>query len=91
MDGDSPSAARRRVRIAIREAREAASLTQTQVAQAMEWSLSKVNRIESGDVSVSANDLRPLLGYLKIGGRPDGTHAATTAVVPAAEVPRAYE
>lgn len=32
----------------------------------MEWSLSKVIRIENGDVSISPNDLRPLLTFLRI-------------------------
>jgi transcriptional regulator with XRE-family HTH domain len=62
--GDSPTVARRRVRLAIREAREARHLTQSDVAEAMEWSLSKVIRIEGGEVSISPNDLRPLLTYL---------------------------
>ncbi|MCO8273361.1 helix-turn-helix transcriptional regulator [Actinoplanes sp. TRM 88003] len=65
-DGDSPTIARRRVRIAIREAREAIPLTQAQVAEEMEWSLSKVIRIENGDVSLSINDLRGLLNLLGI-------------------------
>jgi transcriptional regulator with XRE-family HTH domain len=65
-EGDSPTVARRRVRLAIREARDAAGLTQSQVAEAMEWSHSKVIRIENGEVSISPNDLRPLLGYLGI-------------------------
>ncbi len=60
----SPTVARRRVRLALREAREAADLTQLQVAEEMEWSLSKVIRIENGDVSISPNDLRPLLAFL---------------------------
>lgn len=64
--GDSPAVARRRVRLALREAREAMSFTQGQVAEAMEWSLSKVMRIESGEVSISINDLRPLLAHLNI-------------------------
>jgi transcriptional regulator with XRE-family HTH domain len=68
-EGDSPTAARRRVRLAIRAARDAAGLTQNQVADEMEWSLSKVVRIESGDVSISPNDLRALLEYLGIGDR----------------------
>ncbi|MFI7539731.1 helix-turn-helix domain-containing protein [Actinoplanes sp. NPDC049599] len=62
----SPTVARRRVRLALREAREAAKLTQQQVADQMEWSLSKVIRIENGDVTIAPNDLRPLLGYLGI-------------------------
>jgi len=65
-EGDSPTVARRRVRLAIREARDAAGLTQIQVAEAMEWSHSKVIRIENGEVSISPNDLRPLLGYLGV-------------------------
>ena len=70
----SPTVARRRVRLALREAREAANLTQLEVAEEMEWSLSKVIRIENGDVSISPNDLRPLLTYLKI---KDRGHIAT--------------
>ncbi|WP_229071863.1 helix-turn-helix transcriptional regulator [Actinoplanes sp. DH11] len=54
------------MRLALREARERADLTQLQVAEEMEWSLSKVIRIENGDVSISPNDLRPLLSYLGI-------------------------
>jgi transcriptional regulator with XRE-family HTH domain len=65
-EGDSPTVARRRVRLAIREARDAAGLTQGQVAEAMEWSHSKVIRIENGEVSISPNDLRPLLTFLGI-------------------------
>ena len=68
-EGDTPTVARRRVRLAIREARDAAGLTQNQVAEEMEWSLSKVIRIENGEVSISPNDLRPLLGYLGIRDR----------------------
>src|SRR4051794_5059723 len=62
----SPTVARRRLRLALREAREKAKLTQQDVAEQMEWSLSKVIRIENGDVSISPNDLRPLLHYLHI-------------------------
>ena len=65
-EGDTPTVARRRVRLAIREARDAAGLTQNQVAEEMEWSLSKVIRIENGEVSISPNDLRPLLNYLRV-------------------------
>ncbi|MFF5080652.1 helix-turn-helix domain-containing protein [Actinoplanes sp. NPDC000266] len=65
-EGDSPTIARLRVRVALREAREAAGLTQLQVAEEMEWSNSKVIRIEKGDVSVSINDLRGLLALLGI-------------------------
>src|SRR5690242_838430 len=64
--GDTPAVARRTVRLAIRDARTARGLTQTQVAEEMEWSLSKVMRIESGEVTISPNDLRPLLSYLGV-------------------------
>ncbi|MFI5934907.1 helix-turn-helix domain-containing protein [Actinoplanes sp. NPDC051494] len=57
----SPTVARRRVRLALREARESRGLTQQQVADEMEWSHSKVIRIENGDVTIAPNDLRPLL------------------------------
>jgi transcriptional regulator with XRE-family HTH domain len=65
----SPTVARRHVRLALRDARERAGLTQPQVAEAMEWSVSKVIRIEMGEVSIAPNDLRPLLGYLRVSDR----------------------
>jgi transcriptional regulator with XRE-family HTH domain len=63
---DTPAVARHRVRLALRSAREAKQLTQSQVAEAMEWSLSKVMRIEKGDVNVSPGDLRVLLAHLGV-------------------------
>jgi transcriptional regulator with XRE-family HTH domain len=63
---DSPAVARYRVRLALRAAREAKQLTQTQVADAMDWSLSKVMRIEKGEVTVAGNDLKVLLGFLDV-------------------------
>ena len=55
--------------MALREARESMGKTQLEVAEEMEWSLSKVIRIENGDVSISPNDLRPLLAYLGVKDR----------------------
>jgi transcriptional regulator with XRE-family HTH domain len=63
---ESPAVARRRVWQALRHAREAKGMTQSQVADAMEWSLSKVMRIEKGEVSISATDLRAVLQLLDI-------------------------
>jgi transcriptional regulator with XRE-family HTH domain len=57
----SPTAGRRRLRNALRRARDEAGYTQEQVAEAMDWSLSKVIRIETGGVGVSTSDLRQLL------------------------------
>jgi transcriptional regulator with XRE-family HTH domain len=63
---ESPAGARRRVRLVLRAARESLGLTQAHVAEEMEWSTSKVIRIESGEVSISQYDLRPLLALLGI-------------------------
>ncbi|GIE98287.1 Scr1 family TA system antitoxin-like transcriptional regulator [Paractinoplanes rishiriensis] len=82
-EGESPTVARRRVRLALREAREAMGYTQAEVAEEMEWSLSKVIRIENGDVSIAPNDLRPLLAYLEVRDR-----AVITDLIEAAKVAR---
>lgn len=58
---EPPAVARRRVRLALRAAREARGFTQQYVADQLDWSLSKVNRIEKGDVTVSKTDLLALL------------------------------
>jgi transcriptional regulator with XRE-family HTH domain len=54
------AAMRRRLRIELRRSRNAAKLTQREVADALEWSPSKVIRIESGQVGISVTDLRAL-------------------------------
>lgn len=64
--GESPAVARRHLRLALRHAREERGFTQGQVAAALEWSLSKVQRIESGDVTVSRTDLKALLDHLGV-------------------------
>lgn len=56
-----PTVARRRLRIALRSARERAHLTQEQAADRLEWSLSKLIRIEAGTVGISSTDLRATL------------------------------
>jgi transcriptional regulator with XRE-family HTH domain len=68
MSGDdgNPAVQGRRLRTAIREARDKAGLTQDQVAKALDWSLSKVVRIEAGSVKLSITDLRALLDLYKI-------------------------
>lgn len=58
-----PTVQRRRLRVELRRARDVAGLRQADVAHAMEWSPSKLIRIERGDVSVSTNDLRALLNH----------------------------
>jgi transcriptional regulator with XRE-family HTH domain len=56
-----PSLNRRRLRIELRKAREEAGLTQRDASGALEWSLSKLIRLEAGTVSISVTDLRALL------------------------------
>jgi len=60
-DSASPLMLRRRLRTELRTARLNKQLTQEQVAQAMEWSLSKMNRIEKAKTGISTNDLKALL------------------------------
>lgn len=57
----TPEIMRRRLRVALREAREAAGFTQRQAAQAHDWSVSKIIRIEQGAVAITPIDLRALL------------------------------
>ncbi len=62
MTADQRVATRRqRLRAELREARRRAGLTQKQVATAMDWSASKMLRIEAGVVGISTTDLRALL------------------------------
>jgi transcriptional regulator with XRE-family HTH domain len=66
---DSPAAARRRLRLAVRKAREASGLTQGQVAEQLYWSISKVNRMENGEVTISPTDLSALLNLFGVNDR----------------------
>ena len=50
----------------LRRIRKDAGMTQDQVAAEMEWSLSKLIRIEGGGVSISISDLRSLLALYQI-------------------------
>jgi len=60
-DGGSPLLPRRRLRTELRKARQASGLTQEHVAGEMQWSLSKIIRIEGAATGISANDLKALL------------------------------
>jgi transcriptional regulator with XRE-family HTH domain len=64
-----PGLCRERVRDALRAARTARGLTQRQTAEALDWSMSKVARIEAGTVSVSVTDLQALLRLYQVGGQ----------------------
>ncbi|MFJ9634953.1 helix-turn-helix domain-containing protein [Streptomyces sp. NPDC101175] len=52
----------RRLRKRLRAARERAGLTHTDVASRLEWSPSKINRIETGKVRLTLTDSQALLG-----------------------------
>jgi len=59
--GPDPTVRKRRLRNELRKAREKSGKTQSAVADAMDWSPSKLIRIETGAVNISTNDLRALL------------------------------
>jgi transcriptional regulator with XRE-family HTH domain len=56
-----PTIARRRLSMALRAARSEAGHTQENVAEALDWSVSKMIRIENGKVKASVTDVRALL------------------------------
>jgi transcriptional regulator with XRE-family HTH domain len=66
---DDVLAQRRRLRAELRDERKLAHLTQKQVAHAMDWSPSKMFRIETGSVGISVTDLRALLRYYNLEGQ----------------------
>jgi transcriptional regulator with XRE-family HTH domain len=66
--GQSPTVHQRRLRAELRRMREASGQTQEQVAAALDWSLSKVIRIEGGAVGISITDLRALLQHYNVLG-----------------------
>src|SRR6185436_1990924 len=62
-----PISAGRMLRTVLRRAREVADLSQSQVAEELSWSLSKIARIENGNVGISDVDLRALCAVLGVG------------------------
>ena len=78
-----PAVSRRQVRLALRSAREAIGQNQTDVAKSLGWSLSKLQRIELGEVTISPTDLQALL---KVYGITDEERVA--ALLKAARVAR---
>jgi len=59
----NPAALRRRLIVELRRLRAQAKVTQRQVAEQLDWSPSKIIRIEQGVVGISVTDLRALLSY----------------------------
>lgn len=68
-DSSSPAIMRRRLMTELRKARAQTKLTQRDVADALDWSPSKLLRIENGNVSVSKTDLEALLRHYGIKDR----------------------
>jgi transcriptional regulator with XRE-family HTH domain len=63
-----PSARGRQLAVELRRLREAALLTGDEVATRLDWSASKISRIETGRSPVSAGDLRLLLDLYEVTG-----------------------
>ena len=63
---ETPVIQRRRLRAALRHHREAAGLTQKAVSEALDWTMSKIIRIETGAVGLSETDLGALMDLYKI-------------------------
>jgi transcriptional regulator with XRE-family HTH domain len=63
---EDPSVQRRKLGIELRRSREAASLNQREAADKLEWSLSKLTRIEDGKHRVSVSDLKSMIEAYKI-------------------------
>lgn len=69
--GETPLLELRRLRGRLRQAREAMKLTQRDVAEALDWSTSKLIRIENGSVGISVTDLKALLHHYNITEKSD--------------------
>jgi transcriptional regulator with XRE-family HTH domain len=65
-EAEDPNVQRRKLGIELRRSREAARLTQREVAKRLEWSLSKVIRIEAGAQGLSITDLKAMLDVLEV-------------------------
>lgn len=61
--GGNPISQLRKLRAELRQQREAVRLTQKEVADALDWSPSKLIRIEKGPVGISVTDVRALLQH----------------------------
>jgi transcriptional regulator with XRE-family HTH domain len=78
-DALDPTVQRLALRLQLRKLRIDADLTQKEVARRLEWSPSKILRIESGENGVSATDLQALLGLYKIADRRQADELARLA------------
>ncbi|KND26332.1 helix-turn-helix domain-containing protein [Streptomyces acidiscabies] len=65
-NASDPSLNRRKLRLALKSARDKTGLTQREAADRLDWSLSKVIRIEAGTVSLSVTDLQAMVRLYEI-------------------------
>jgi len=65
----SSTAARRRLGTELRRLRDAAGMTIEQVAESLECSVSKISRIETGQVGATARDVRDMLEIYGVTGK----------------------
>jgi transcriptional regulator with XRE-family HTH domain len=65
-DGHGPTTIRRRLRAELRKLRLERSLSVDQVTDIVEWSTSKLVRIEGGQVGISVSDLNALLDVYQV-------------------------
>jgi transcriptional regulator with XRE-family HTH domain len=65
-EADDPAVARRRLRTALRGERDRLRLSREDAARRLDWSLSKLVRIESGHQGISVTDLRSLLDLYEV-------------------------
>jgi transcriptional regulator with XRE-family HTH domain len=63
---DDPNVQRRRLKTALRKAREDARLTQRDAAKKLEWSPSKLIRIEAGAQGLSVTDLQAMFAVYEL-------------------------
>jgi transcriptional regulator with XRE-family HTH domain len=68
-DSNDPEILRRRLRVELRQLRKGRNLRQQDVAEAMDWSTSKLIRIENGTVRVAPSDVRVLLAHYGVTDR----------------------
>jgi transcriptional regulator with XRE-family HTH domain len=69
MPGGNPSSQRRKLKAGLQKARGAGGLTQREAAQRLDWSESKLIRIENGEVGLSVTDLRAMLRLYEVTDR----------------------
>lgn len=62
----TPDLQRLQLRLKLRKTRAGKGMTQREVAERLEWSLSKVIRIETGRIGISGTDLKALLDLYQV-------------------------